>query len=78
MADPLFIIFMFVFLIFFLFQTSNYCKTCERHFIGEYQWQLHLKSNKHKRRKEGLKKKAKISDSEASAQVLEIKDNETK
>ncbi|XP_037810899.1 tRNA dimethylallyltransferase-like, partial [Lucilia sericata] len=38
-------------------ETSNFCTVCERHFIGEYQWQLHLKSNKHKKRKEGLRKK---------------------
>uniref|UniRef100_W8CD56 tRNA dimethylallyltransferase, mitochondrial n=2 Tax=Ceratitis capitata TaxID=7213 RepID=W8CD56_CERCA len=38
-------------------ETSNYCTVCERQFIGEYQWQLHLKSNKHKKRKESLKKK---------------------
>ncbi|TMW49281.1 hypothetical protein DOY81_005637 [Sarcophaga bullata] len=59
-------------------ETSNYCKTCERHFIGEYQWQLHLKSNKHKRRKERLRKKANITDSEVSVTGLEMKDNETK
>ncbi|KAM7349301.1 tRNA dimethylallyltransferase [Cochliomyia hominivorax] len=44
-------------------ETSNFCTICERHFIGEYQWQLHLKSNKHKKRKEGLKKKSKIQTS---------------
>ncbi|XP_017058334.1 tRNA dimethylallyltransferase [Drosophila ficusphila] len=38
-------------------ETSHFCSTCERHFIGEYQWGLHLKSNKHKRRKEGLRKR---------------------
>ncbi|XP_075155115.1 tRNA dimethylallyltransferase [Haematobia irritans] len=39
-------------------EITNFCETCQRHFIGEYQWHLHLKSNKHKRRKESLKKKA--------------------
>lgn len=38
-------------------ETSNYCGICERHFIGEYQWQLHLKSNKHKRRRESQRRK---------------------
>ncbi|KAL5283358.1 TRIT1 family protein [Megaselia abdita] len=38
-------------------EISNYCKVCERLFIGEFQWQIHLKSNKHKKRKEGLKRK---------------------
>ncbi|XP_053949251.1 tRNA dimethylallyltransferase-like [Anastrepha ludens] len=40
-------------------ETSNFCETCERLFIGEYQWQLHLKSNKHKKRREANKKKEK-------------------
>lgn len=30
-------------------ETSNRCEICNRVFIGEYQWQLHQKSNKHKR-----------------------------
>ncbi|XP_039491188.1 tRNA dimethylallyltransferase [Drosophila santomea] len=38
-------------------ETSHFCQICERHFIGEYQWGLHLKSNKHKRRKEGQRKR---------------------
>jgi tRNA dimethylallyltransferase len=35
-------------------ETSNYCEICERTFIGELQWQLHLKSNKHKKTKTKL------------------------
>lgn len=42
-------------------ETTNYCQTCERVFIGEFQWKLHLSSNKHKRKKESLKKKEKAS-----------------
>ncbi|XP_054086776.1 tRNA dimethylallyltransferase [Zeugodacus cucurbitae] len=42
-------------------ETSNFCEICQRHFIGEYQWQLHLKSNKHKKRRESNKKKEKAS-----------------
>lgn len=38
-------------------ETSNFCGICERHFIGEYQWQLHLKSNKHKRRRDSQRRK---------------------
>lgn len=38
-------------------ETSNFCGICERHFIGEYQWRLHLKSNKHKRRRESQHRK---------------------
>jgi len=40
-------------------ETSNYCAVCERIFIGEYQWQVHLKSNKHKHKSAGNKKRAK-------------------
>lgn len=32
-------------------ETSHYCETCERNFVGEFQWQLHMKSNNHKKRK---------------------------
>lgn len=28
---------------------TNVCEVCDRHFIGEFQWNIHLKSNKHKR-----------------------------
>ncbi|EDW84742.1 uncharacterized protein Dwil_GK12971 [Drosophila willistoni] len=38
-------------------ETSNFCSICQRHFIGEYQWTIHLKSNKHKRRRESERKK---------------------
>lgn len=30
-------------------ETSHHCATCDRVFIGEFQWQLHLQSNRHKR-----------------------------
>ncbi|XP_017492634.1 PREDICTED: tRNA dimethylallyltransferase, mitochondrial-like, partial [Rhagoletis zephyria] len=43
-------------------EISNYCKSCQRHFIGEFQWQLHLKSNKHKKRREAIRKKEKAKD----------------
>ncbi|XP_020812801.1 tRNA dimethylallyltransferase, mitochondrial [Drosophila serrata] len=38
-------------------ETSHFCAICERHFVGEYQWGLHLKSNKHKRRNDGQRKR---------------------
>ncbi|XP_032579285.1 tRNA dimethylallyltransferase [Drosophila sechellia] len=38
-------------------ETSHFCQICERHFVGEYQWGLHMKSNKHKRKKEGQRKR---------------------
>lgn len=31
-------------------ETSHHCPVCERVFIGDYQWQLHQKSNNHKRK----------------------------
>ncbi|XP_017873785.1 PREDICTED: tRNA dimethylallyltransferase, mitochondrial isoform X2 [Drosophila arizonae] len=43
-------------------ETSNFCTICERHFIGEYQWSLHLKSNKHKRRRESQRRKQQEAD----------------
>ncbi|XP_018794894.1 PREDICTED: tRNA dimethylallyltransferase, mitochondrial isoform X1 [Bactrocera latifrons] len=43
-------------------ETSNFCEICQRHFIGEYQWHLHLKSNKHKKRRESNKKKEKTKE----------------
>lgn len=30
-------------------ETSNYCNDCNRTFVGEYQFLLHITSNKHKR-----------------------------
>ncbi|XP_001358410.3 tRNA dimethylallyltransferase [Drosophila pseudoobscura] len=45
-------------------ETSNFCATCERHFVGEYQWGLHLKSNKHKRRREAKRRKEKEQEQE--------------
>lgn len=30
-------------------ETSHHCDICERTFIGEFQWSLHLRSNKHKK-----------------------------
>ncbi|XP_046802329.1 tRNA dimethylallyltransferase isoform X2 [Lucilia cuprina] len=55
-------------------ETSNFCTVCERHFIGEYQWQLHLKSNKHKKRKEGLRKKTKTLTSMATNPPQNLKE----
>lgn len=30
-------------------ETSHFCNICNRTFIGEFQWELHMKSNKHKK-----------------------------
>uniref|UniRef100_A0A1A9W246 C2H2-type domain-containing protein n=1 Tax=Glossina brevipalpis TaxID=37001 RepID=A0A1A9W246_9MUSC len=50
---------------------SNYCTICQRQFVGEYQWNLHLKSNKHKKRKEGEKKRAKLQIIEKGSNEIE-------
>jgi tRNA dimethylallyltransferase len=39
-------------------ETSHHCPICDRIFIGEFQFQLHLKSNKHKKTKERIRRKA--------------------
>ena len=31
-------------------ETTHYCEVCDRIFIGDFQWQLHIKSNNHKRK----------------------------
>lgn len=33
-------------------ETSHHCSICDRIFIGDFQWQLHIKSNRHKRSRE--------------------------
>lgn len=40
-------------------ETSHHCDICNRIFIGEFHWQLHRKSNKHKRALEGKIRRAK-------------------
>lgn len=40
-------------------ETSHYCKTCEKILIGDYQYQLHMKGNKHKKRLASKRKKEK-------------------
>lgn len=37
-------------------EESHTCTICERVFVGDYQWQLHLKSNRHKKRLEKKRK----------------------
>lgn len=37
---------------------SNICEICNRHFVGEFQWTIHLQSNKHKRAAAKRKKEA--------------------
>ncbi|XP_055390102.1 tRNA dimethylallyltransferase isoform X2 [Condylostylus longicornis] len=45
-------------------EVTNYCEVCKRHFIGEFQWGVHLKSNKHKKRKDSNNKKLKMLQNE--------------
>lgn len=40
---------------------SFHCETCQRVFIGEFQWQIHQKSNRHKKMKERLRKQEKYN-----------------
>ncbi|XP_055524585.1 tRNA dimethylallyltransferase [Wyeomyia smithii] len=39
-------------------ETSFHCDICRRTIVGEYQWRLHMRSNKHKRSLHGHHKKA--------------------
>lgn len=45
-------------------ETSNYCEICKRTFVGELQWQLHLKSNKHKKAKTKSNRQQKKTESD--------------
>ncbi|XP_034489095.1 tRNA dimethylallyltransferase [Drosophila innubila] len=54
-------------------ETSNFCGICERHFIGEYQWELHLKSNKHKRRRESKRRKEREASEGEKRVKMELK-----
>lgn len=45
-------------------ETSNFCETCKRIIVGEYQWRLHLKSNKHKKVKSNQARVEKKSQSD--------------
>lgn len=42
---------------------TNTCETCNRPFVGEFQWLLHLRSNKHKRQVAKLKKRKYLEES---------------
>lgn len=50
--------------------TSFFCDTCERTFVGEFQWSLHLRSNKHKKVTASKSKKQKKLASEAVNSVI--------
>lgn len=41
------------------------CESCHRVFIGEFQWAIHLKSNKHKKVRERLRKQERNQDKSA-------------
>lgn len=40
-------------------ETSHYCDKCEKLFIGDYQYQLHIQGNKHKKRLASIRKREK-------------------
>lgn len=42
---------------------TNVCDICNRHFVGEFQWQIHLRSNKHKKHAAKLKKQKQMEES---------------
>lgn len=52
---------------------SNTCESCNRLFVGEFQWSLHLRSNKHKRQVARLKKQKLMEESTVS-----VTDSDTK
>ncbi|XP_017085510.1 tRNA dimethylallyltransferase [Drosophila eugracilis] len=54
-------------------ETSHFCGICERHFIGDYQWGLHLKSNKHKKRKDSQRKREREEEMKLSTDQLQAK-----
>ncbi|CRK96849.1 CLUMA_CG009944, isoform A [Clunio marinus] len=55
-------------------ETSFFCDVCKRVFIGDYQWKLHMNSNKHKRAIAGMKKREKLLQQEANV-AKETTDN---
>lgn len=50
---------------------ANVCDSCNRPFVGEFQWLLHLRSNKHKRRVATLKKQKYLEESTVSKSVTD-------
>lgn len=42
---------------------ANVCEVCDRHFVGEFQWSLHMRSNRHKKRLAKLKKNKMLEES---------------
>lgn len=52
---------------------NNVCESCNRLFIGEFQWRLHLRSNKHKKRVEKLKKQKYLDESTVNENVSDVK-----
>lgn len=50
---------------------TNVCETCNRPFVGEYQWKLHLQSNRHKKQLARLKKRKYLEESRVGESVQE-------
>lgn len=52
-------------------KVTNICESCDRRFVGEYQWRLHLRSNKHKKQVARLKKMKYLEESRVEENVTE-------
>lgn len=50
---------------------ANVCETCNRPFVGEFQWLLHLRSNVHKRQVAKLRKQKYLEESTVSKGVVD-------
>lgn len=50
---------------------TNVCDSCNRPFVGEFQWHVHLRSNKHKRQVAKLKKQKQIEESTVCENVTD-------
>lgn len=45
---------------------TNFCEICDRRFIGEYQWDIHMKSSRHQKRLYKKKKNEIVKDSSSN------------
>ncbi|KAJ6636465.1 tRNA dimethylallyltransferase, partial [Pseudolycoriella hygida] len=48
---------------------SNICDICNRTFVGQFHWELHLQSNKHKKQKARIKKRKHLEESQVNVNV---------
>lgn len=54
----------------------NKCEICDKVFVDKHQWTCHLKGNKHKKRKESLKRKELFQLTENLQAVKKLKEDE--